>query len=449
MTKTNPNSKKDLMKEIEKLRKENENLKKEIETVKKEKNKVEEDFKEYKSRHPETVGVKNEKPYAILKNHVAAHRKKSGAKIGHTGHYRRLPPKIDENHYVPIDMCPHCGSKDLSSIQETRARVIEDISAATKILRYRTPRRYCRNCKKIVETPIQNALPHSRFSLRVMRMITFMKTRLRIPIELIAKLLDAIFGLKISKGAVSNVLVQMAKYYGPVYERIKSDIREAPARNMDETTWREDGQGGYYVWAFVTKKSALYKIANTRSHSVPERILGRHKGVDIHDRYSGYKFLEKTNRQQDCWAHIINDAEELVEFYGDEGKYILSILKEVYKRAIAFDHKGTEEDVAMLYEALATNLSRVYQSIRCAKYAKNLLAEGEDKLFEFVRNPDVDSTNNRAERAVRPVVVIRKVSGGTRSEQGSRTLETLLSVTQTCNLRGLNFLTTEPEAIIV
>ncbi|MDD1728944.1 MAG: transposase, partial [Methanospirillum sp.] len=62
-----------------------------------------------------------------------------------------------------------------------------------------------------------------------------------------------------------------------------------------------------------------------------------------------------------------------------------------------------------------------------------------DKLFVFVTNPEVDGTNNRAERAVRPNVVLRKVSGGTKSPKRTRNIEVLASAIQTCQMNGANF----------
>ena len=60
------------------------------------------------------------------------------------------------------------------------------------------------------------------------------------------------------------------------------------------------------------------------------------------------------------------------------------------------------------------------------------------ELFVFVENPAVPSDNNAAERSVRPSVIARKISGGTRSEKGSKTRMILMSLFGTWSLRGFD-----------
>ena len=90
-------------------------------------------------------------------------------------------------------------------------------------------------------------------------------------------------------------------------------------------------------------------------------------------------------------------------------------------------------------------MDRRYGSTKCASFARNLLREMDaGQLFEFVKNPDVDGTNNAAERALRKVVVARKISGGSRSEGGARNYAVLMSVWETLKQRGIDLLTGGP-----
>jgi transposase len=186
----------------------------------------------------------------------------------------------------------------------------------------------------------------------------------------------------------------------------------------------------------------LYKIASSRSHTVPLNVLGKkHNGFDIHDRFSAYTTpAQKTkNIQQDCWTHIIKNAEELAHFYGKEGAQILQVVKEIYAAAKTYDHKGTDKDIDILFQTIVDAFNHHYKSSHCHRFVVNLLNE-KDNLFEFVRNSHVEGTNNRAERAIRPPVIARKISGGNRSEQGARNYEILLSVTQTLHQNGQNLI---------
>ena len=426
-------------------------LEKKIEELTDELNKIKEEFKEYKKRHPPNTGMKNGKPYFFKSSTQSQKQKKPGARKGHTPYFRSMPEQIDEVRRLPVIVCPECGGTDLSEkVQEIRERTYEDIPVCRPIaVRLEIERRYCRTCKKIVEAPVTCVLPGARLSLRVMLIVTWFKIKLRMTESAIPEVLYRLFGLKICEGEVIHILSQVARAFGPYYEQLIQDIRNAPARYIDETTWRINGEN-VYLWAFVTKWETVYTIAASRGHEVPLEVLGKkHNGVDVHDRFSAYKTLAKKtkNPQQDCWTHIIKNAEELAHFYGEEGELIHQVMKKTYESAKAFDHKGTVEDIEKLFQSMADELDRSYKSHHCHTFVVNLLKE-KDNLFEFVKNPYVDGTNNAVERAIRPPVVARKISGGNRSTKGAENYEVLLSVTQTLHQNGQNLVEHGPEILL-
>jgi len=443
--------------EVERLRRENEELKREIEELRKEKEAVEKgletvkrEFDEYKARHPENTGEKNGKPYVIKPPAPPGPRKTPGARPGHKPHYRKPPEHIDDVEGVPVHRCPHCGNEELSDVQEIRDRTIEDIPTCKPVVtQFLIERRYCKRCKGLVETPVTAALPKARLGLRVMLATVYLKVGMRLPVESIPKVLKTLFGIHVSEGEVICMLDQVAKAFGKYYDQLIKTIREAPARYMDETSWRIDGQN-VWLWAFVTKGEALYVVANSRGHEVPLGVLGENpKGVDIHDRHSAYNTLARKTGdrpQQYCWGHIICDAKELAKFHGEDGEVILRILKKTYLRAMEFDHKGTEADVEMLFHHMKGDLDRQYGSKKCQRFVANLLKD-KDRLFVFVTNPDVDATNNAAERALRHPVVARKISGGSRSEKGAKVFGTLMSVVQSFKLSGKDLLIDGPAVL--
>jgi hypothetical protein len=433
-----------LRKEIEELRQKKKTIEKELESIKKE-------FEEYKARHPETVGVKNGKPYILKPPSKSSNPKKPGAKPGHKPYFRKMPEIVDLTVRVPVNKCPHCGGENLSDVQEIRKRTVEDIPICKPVItKYLIERRYCKDCKHIIENDVRGALPKARLGLRLMLLVTWLKVGLRMTEEAIPRLLNTSFGISISEGEVVSILSQVASAFGPYYDQLIQNIRNAPARNMDETPWRVDGENAY-LWAFITKGEALYVIASSRSHNVPLNVLGpKPSGVDIHDRFSAYETLARKtgNRpQQVCWAHILGDSKELEQFHGEEGAIIHRALKNTFNEAMSFNHKGTVEDVEKSFHTMKFRLERQYSSSHCGKFVDNLL-KYKDQLFVFVTNPDVDATNNAAERGLRPSVVARKISGGTRSERGSKLYQILLSVIQTLHLRGQDLLSHGPKILL-
>jgi len=409
------------------------------------------EFEEYKKRHPPNVGVKNGKPYDFKSSNQSMTPKKPGAKLGHTPYFRPMPDHIDKVQYISVVRCPECGGTELSEkIQEIRLRTYEDIPVQkSEVVQLQIERRYCRTCKKLVETPVTSVLPKARFGLRLMLIVVWFKIRYRMTEEAIPEVLETLFGIHLSEGEVIHILKQVATAFGPYYQNLIQEIRNAEARNIDETFWRINGENAN-LWVFVNKAITLYKIAFSRGHEVPLEVLGKkHNGVDIHDRFSAYKKLaQKTkNPQQDCWTHILNNAEELHSYYPEEGTPIHQSLQEIYHAAKAYNHRGTGTDIHDLYNKMKEKLNQPYKSTHCHRFVMNLF-EDKDDLFEFVKNPYVDGTNNLAERAIRPPVVARKISGGNRSEQGARNYEILLSVTQTLHQNGQNLIEHGPAILL-
>jgi hypothetical protein len=422
--------------------------------LQKENIRISREYDEYRARHPLRVGVKHGKAYELKQLDPDSNNnnltfdtntvkpKRIGAQKGHKRQIRKKCESFDYEVIVDFDCCPECGCHNLSNVQEVRTRYVEDIPPQrTVTTKYQIKRRYCRDCKKLVEGEVADALPHARIGIRAMLAVVWLKVGLRLTVSAIPQVLEKFCGLEICEGEVINICNQISEALGPYYDELLEEIRTSEARYMDETSWREQGKT-IWMWAFVAKGVTLYKIAHSRGHEVPLEVLGENPtGVDIHDRYGAYNVLaQKTgNRpQQLCWFHILGDTKELAQIYGEEGKQIHISMKSVFTKANNFNHEGTSEDVQELISEIESIFEREFVSLKCKKFAKKMLKE-RDKLFTFVTNPDVEGTNNRAERAVRPYVVLRKVSGGSKSPRGTKNIEILATAIQTCRMNGSDF----------
>ena len=175
-------------------------------------------------------------------------------------------------------------------------------------------------------------------------------------------------------------------------------------------------------------------------------MVGR---INVHDRHSAFETLAKVtgNDQQYCWSHIICDAKELEDFYGFEGTRIKRSLQAVFDEAKAFKGHGTMQDIEELHHKLVFLLDSDYEHKRSRRFVGNLLKRKKEWLFNFVMNPDVEPTNNRAERTLRSSVIYRKVSGGSRSEKGAEIYTKIYSIYYTSKLRGKNFIEDTPSII--
>jgi transposase len=405
-------------------------------------------FDEYRKRHPATVGVKNGRAYEILEESKGSHengKRKPGAQPGHEGHSRKLPSITDriEIHAEQFQ-CPECSS--ILVRKGIRFRTIEDIPIIEpKVIQYQIERMYCRSCRKVFEPGIPDTFPGAHLTIRTMLIAAYFKTAMRMSLESVSAAMKEIFSIRISEGEVQGILYQLSDRLGEEYNALLDQVREAPSRHMDTTTWRESGEN-MALWVFVTKGEAIFHIARSNNHEIAESMLREHSGTDIHDRHSAFETLaSKTkNQQQYCWSHLICDARELESFYGEEGRSIKEVLQEIHEEAKSFRGRGTSEDVDALHEKLIFLIDRDYAHRRSQKFVDNLLRRRKEWLFRFVVDPDVESTNNRAERALRPSVIARKVSGGSRSQKGSKAYEVLESIRYTAKLRNKNFIKDVP-----
>ncbi len=119
----------------------------------------------------------------------------------------------------------------------------------------------------------------------------------------------------------------------------------------------------------------------------------------------------------------------------------------MYDNAKSLNGNGTRDDIDRLYERLTFLLDTGYEHIKTRKFVDNLLKRKREWLFRFVIDKEVEPTNNRAERALRPSVIYRKVSGGTRSPRGTKAYDRLFSIFYTQKLRRKNFIRDVPQLI--
>jgi transposase len=441
-----PRERKELLERLRRLDEVEEELRRteaEARRLAREKAELEEKFARYRQRHPETVGVKLGKAYFLRRAPIeltpVLEHGHPGAKVGHPPHLRPPPSRIDRRVRVALRSCPRCGGRHLSRVQELRHRVVEEIPlASTVVTDYRIERRYCRDCARLVEAAVPEALPRARFGLRLMHLVAQLKVEHRLPTEQIPAILESVYGVHLSEGEVMAILARLAERYAPTFGRFRESMRDAEAKYLDETTHSVNGDPAY-LWVATTPSEAIYQVAPGRGHQTVLDLLGSTPtGTVVHDRFVAYQLAARKTGlpQQICWFHLIGDAQELAEFHGAEGERIFEVLKSSYRKATEYRGQGTEGDVRALERELEDGLTdRPRGSIRCERFVRNLL-RSKPWWFRFVRDPRIDGTNNRAERALRPRVVTRKISGGSRSWKGARTYATLASIVQTLRLRG-------------
>ena len=217
----------------------------------------------------------------------------------------------------------------------------------------------------------------------------------------------------------------------------------------DETGWREHGRNGY-LWSFSTPEVRYFLRRASRGRQVVAEVLGdEFEGVLVSDFYGAYNVHQGLHQR--CWTHLLRDIHQLKEKYpGHQGlaKWAQQV-REVYDHAQAYPgpDPGLPETVQRVQRVRQQELLQEQMLSICKPYLgsdapMSVLCQRVERflpeLFTFVADPLVSAGNNAAERSLRPAVVSRKISGGTRSPEGSNTKSVLASLFGTWRLRGHN-----------
>lgn len=351
------------------------------------------------------------------------------------------------------ERCPGCGEDLHDGWIHRRIQVIDlPPVAPLEITEHRIIRRQCPRCgMRVLPDPVgteAGRIGRRRFGPRLMAAMTIMATVERLPGRMIQERLWREYGLRLSHGAIIGLLKRMAQAGQPAYDQLQREARASPVIHADETGWRENGQHTT-VW-IVTTPQLLLVHHGRRTNQEIDGILGADfAGTIVADCYAAYDHFD--GPKQRCWAHLVRDLEALLAAHGDDVEVVAWVegILDVYEQARQprpAQEEGTtpeasraREQRARRYELLIMLLCprQPDPSLPYATLAKRLRTHlGE--LFTFVRDPRVPATNNLAERGLRPLVISRKVSGGTRSSAGSETRMTLYSLCATARLQGKN-----------
>ena len=373
-------------------------------------------------------------------------RKKRGAAHNH-GRRRSTPTQIVPHAY---DRCPDCAYALAGSAVARRREVIEIPPLPVEVVEHHILKRYCPVCRAWKTPRVSFAgltLGQGRLGVRLASLIGTLRATYRLPLALIQRLLAQVYALHLSVGGIQDLLARLRRELGPLGEEMRAQSRASPSQHIDETGWREDGQNGY-VWAQATagpQATRVFTYVHSRAGEVADRLLAGYEGVVVSDGYAAYDHL--TCPKQRCWAHILRTAHKLCEKHPEDRllRSWVAGLKGLFEQAtqVAADQSVSARQRA----AAASDAERRLRVLaRCFRRAAdhpahalaNWLYTHEGELFTFVRTLGVSATNNLAERTIRPFVISRKISGGSRSPAGSAIRCDLATVFHTWATRGLD-----------
>jgi transposase len=315
---------------------------------------------------------------------------------------------------------------------------------AVTVSEHRLHRLRCPACAAQTRAELPAGVPRSAFGPRLQAAVATLTVRNRVSRRDAVELLRELFGVELSTGAIDAIVQRAGAALAQPYARLHEQIRSAPAVNIDETGWRLCG-GKRTLWGALSERAALFRIAPDRHQREAQALLGEDfEGVACSDRWWAYNYLEPQRRQL-CWAHVVRDFTAHSEGMAAQKAFGEAGL-ELSRRLFATWHEYRQDgDRARLHERIGSLqhdlralLEQAARKSAKTKYhrrfASNLLKHWP-ALWTFTEIDGVEPTNNTAERGLRGAVIYRKLSLGSQSEQGERTIERLLSASLTCRLQ--------------
>jgi transposase len=422
----------DLQRQIEELRKRNEELRR----------------KDKRSAAPFSKGERKKNP------------KRPGRKPGQGEFSRRQEPCTGDSSAPPVEIpveetrCSFCGGR--LERQEPEEVSMTDMLAAPEpeVRRFRVHVCRCQRCGRKtrgkhadVAADQYGATAH-RLGPRIKAMAHSLHYGHGVPVRRLPAMLREMTGVAITQSAITqDALKQAAGPVGAAYEELRRQVRNSPVTYTDDTGWRVGGDGAYLM-AFDTDQQTVYQIRPQHGNEqVREVIPNDYQGTLVTDRFSSYEAAELAGvKQQKCLSHLIGNVVEVMESkrgrakaFGSELKALLQEANELWRQQRAGPVSGFVERA----EHIDQELTYWLRPRRLRDPDNQRLLDGiglqhdRQRVLQFLDNPEVEPTNNRAERVLRPAVIARKVSHCSKNEGGAAAFAAFTSVARTAVKQGV------------
>lgn len=371
---------------------------------------------------------------------------KGGALKGHKGHFRKLSDQVDKHVTSKLRECQYCGSKSLKKRSSQFFDQIDIPEINPLVTRIECCKYRCKECGRKQVASFPEGYDKTSFGPKLISFISLCSSAYRMSKRTTQGLLKNLLNVDIALGSISSVEKKMSRALNRSFESLQQRIQEAKVAYVDETGFREQAQT-CYVWTATTEKEVLLQILPTRGLVSLDQVRPRsHPGITVTDRYQVYDY----KRHQYCLAHLYRDFKKFAQRDGPDkelGLRALFEMDEIFAATGEICRKTMQTRVGYRKKRLLNILEDAIAngSDQMSRFAERLLDHYE-KLFLFTRYQGVEATNNAAERSLRHIVLWRKTSYGTQSEEGSRFMERAVSVWMTLKKQGRDILSFFQEA---
>jgi len=361
---------------------------------------------------------------------------------------RPVPSRVDQVIPVPLpDNCLRCGGPVVCD--DTKSQFQEDIVRLTVVRRFDVEIGHCACCGQRAQGrhPLQtsDALGAAQVQLgpEALALVAHLNKEMGVSHARAARVLDLGYGLKTSRSGLCRALERLGHKAAPTYEQLRIAVRSSPLGWMDETGWRVAAHLEW-LWVVVSPEITVYDIVPGRGFAQAASILGKdYRGALHHDGARLYYGFLKAFHQS-CLSHLIDRGHDMIQIASPAARRFPQAILQLFQKALGLRDRFRDGAISLHGLYVATGridaamdrvLDRSFRTDLNRRFAKHLRHE-RPYLFSFLYCPDLDATNNAAERAIRPAVVARKTWGGNRTASGATTQKILASVLRTCWQQG-------------
>lgn len=329
--------------------------------------------------------------------------------------------------------CGKCGCS-LKRVKGIRKKILLDIVINPEIVKLiiESERQWCNNCRKEVSAKDPQTLPFTEYGINTFMMAMILRFSCHSSMGNIAKVLQAGYGLSLSKSDVASLLKSGGKYLDKKYEELKQAIRTGAVMYNDETGWLVHGQKAW-MWIMANETATVYVAAESRGKGIFEEMYGDSSALSMHDGYSSYESVTGKERAAYCWSHVLRFAfEETVKLLSSHlACQIRDRLVDLYRTIRANPSLPRTEKETLLRQELDSMISIQSTDQTVVNILHRVRTQKEGLILALLDTPD--GTNNLAERELRNMSIKRTISYGSDTHKGMEITAIIGSVIQTLN----------------
>ena len=347
-----------------------------------------------------------------------------------------------------VDQCS-CGSREFRVLRTT-TKVVQGISLQRNNVAYHGRHKQCLGCGKTYKSSLPEELKGISFDPRLQSLLSYLKFSCRMTYPLILRMLTG-FGTRISNGEVNEILLRNGARLQEAHHHLKTiGFAKSSHLQSDVTGAKRKGKQtgkitNQYAQVIGNKLLSVFSITRYYNIETLNRLLGRNgrNKPFVSDDGSSNSGC-RCSKKQLCWVHEIRHYKKLFPFFNPHHKLQDQILLEwsqFYHLAKTYGHDPTEEkrqEIEDLFDRITSQIT-IYGDLN--KQLK-LTRRKKEKLLLFLNHPYLPIHNNQCEQDLRQFVIMRKISGETKSTRGDRSLERHLSIIQTAQKQGLDVFAT-------